>query len=180
MLSGNQKNTDSLCNFIMYRASIELLQFHCNISISFPYLLWRIFLSDKLECSYNINKGTIDSKILQGLNSMNFFHCASDCTFRRDNIATALIFTWAQAACLCVGTNAQKQTKGKYSPSEPSAQQEVNDHTQPGVNRCIHWIPLACFAEGVTVQLTIYLSPSTRKKVHKMLLFPSFRGIASS
>lgn len=98
MLSGNQKNTDSLCNFIMYRASIELLQFHCNISISFPYLLWRIFLSDKLECSYNINKGTIDSKILQGLNSMNFFHCASDCTFRRDNIATALIFTWAQSS----------------------------------------------------------------------------------
>lgn len=96
MLSGNQKSRDSLCNFIMCRARIELLQFHCNISISFPYLLQRIFVSDKLECSYNINKGTIDSKILQGLDpviSMDFLHCASDCTFRRDNVATALIFS---------------------------------------------------------------------------------------
>jgi len=101
MLSGNQKNRDSLCNFIVCRARIELLQFHCNTSISFPYLLRRIFVSDKLECSYNINKGTIDLKILQGLDpviSINFFHCASDCTFRRGNVATALIFPWTQSS----------------------------------------------------------------------------------
>lgn len=80
MLSGNQKSPDSLCNFIMCRARIELLQFHCNISISFHYLLWRIFVSDKLEYSYNINKGSIDSKKLRGLDpviSMNFLHCVS-------------------------------------------------------------------------------------------------------
>lgn len=138
MLSGNQKSTDSLCNFITCRTGIELLQFHCNISISFPYLLQRVFVSDELECSYNINKGSIDSEILQGLDpviSMVFSQCASDCTFRRYNVATALIFPWAHSS-VCVLTHPhKKQTKGKYSPSAPSAQRGVNDHALPRVNQ---------------------------------------------
>lgn len=116
MLSGNQKSTDSLCNFIMYRTSIELLQFHCNISISFLYLLWRIFASDKLECSYNINKGTIDSKILQGLNSMNFLLCASDCRFRRDSVAKALIFPWAHSSMFVYWHTHTKINQRKIQP----------------------------------------------------------------
>lgn len=100
MFNGNKKNKDSLCNFIICRAGIELLQFYCNISFSFPYLLQRIFANGKLECSYIINKGSIDSYILQGLGLTRSWVLILYMVFafRVETICHTFMFPWAHGA----------------------------------------------------------------------------------